>query len=76
LNSTGASTENYGNRLSWISVGFATPSYQDALPSCQRPALRNGEARAVNTNSVISDDTYRVTCQIHHNTYRAISPTG
>lgn len=32
--------------------------------------LRNGEARAINVNNVISDDVYRVTCQIHHNTYR------
>ncbi|MGW1545185.1 hypothetical protein ACWCPM_34095, partial [Streptomyces sp. NPDC002309] len=29
LNSTGASTYNRGNRVSWISVGFATPSYQE-----------------------------------------------
>ncbi|MFI1161904.1 hypothetical protein [Streptomyces sioyaensis] len=32
--------------------------------------LSNGEARAVNTNNVISDDIYRVSDQIHHNTYR------
>ncbi|MGO4756532.1 hypothetical protein AB4212_49385, partial [Streptomyces sp. 2MCAF27] len=38
MNSTGASTYNCGNRVSWISVGFATPSYQEALPSCPRPA--------------------------------------
>lgn len=38
MNSTGASTYNCGNRVSWISVGFATPSYQEALPSCSRPA--------------------------------------
>jgi hypothetical protein len=38
LNSTGVSTYNCGNRASWISVGFATPSYQEALPSCLRPA--------------------------------------
>ncbi|MFD7817656.1 hypothetical protein ACFV6E_32765 [Streptomyces sp. NPDC059785] len=37
MNSTGASTYNCGNRVSWISVGFATPSYQEALPSCPRP---------------------------------------
>jgi transposase len=38
LNSTVASAYNCGNRVSWISVGFATPSYQEALPSCPRPA--------------------------------------
>lgn len=38
MNSTGASTYNCGNRVSWISVGFATPSYQEALPSCPWPA--------------------------------------
>lgn len=32
--------------------------------------LLNGEARAVNINNVIPDDAYRVTEQIHHNTYR------
>ncbi|MEU8919239.1 tyrosine-type recombinase/integrase [Streptomyces nigrescens] len=32
--------------------------------------LRNVEARAVNINNVISDDIYRVSDQIHHNTYR------
>ncbi|WP_405747321.1 tyrosine-type recombinase/integrase [Streptomyces sp. NBC_01525] len=31
--------------------------------------LRNGEARAVNINNIVADDVYRVTEQIHKNTY-------
>ncbi|QPP10298.1 tyrosine-type recombinase/integrase [Streptomyces bathyalis] len=31
--------------------------------------LRNGEARAVNINNIVADDVYRVTEQIHHDTY-------
>lgn len=37
VDSTGTSTYNRGNRVSWISVGFATPSHQEALPSCPQP---------------------------------------
>ncbi len=38
MNSTGTSTYNRGNRVSWISVGFAPPSHQETLPSCPQPA--------------------------------------
>jgi hypothetical protein len=32
--------------------------------------LRNGEARAVNSNNVVADDVYRVHEQIHSNTHK------
>lgn len=54
-------------RLGSRKLNSVTPIVVVMMVGC---GLRNGEARAVNINNVVSDDVYRVHEQIHSNTHR------